>query len=84
MKSTSQEKIKTSFKNAALGNIQIIQSPDDTISGSGGTGSMYLDSSNNAWIALVAIAALMILCAIMGMIVICFTYGRLVQIKLSV
>ena len=74
MNITAQEQIRSTFARAQLGQVSVIQSPDAVYAAASSAG--YSDSTNNAWIALVAIAAIIILCCIVGMIVICFSHAR--------
>ena len=76
MNASARHQIKNTFASAKLGRVSMIDSPEIVYASASSSG-MYLDSSSNAWLALVTIAGIIILCSIAGMIIICFTYARL-------
>ena len=71
----AQTAIKATFQDAGVANIQDIRQPLSVTAGESRltTGALYAEGP---WLALIALAGIIVLFCIIGIIVICFTWAR--------
>ena len=71
----AQTAIKATFQDAGVANIQNIRPPLSVTAGESrlSTGDLYAEGP---WLALIALAGIIVLFCIIGIIVICFTWAR--------
>lgn len=80
MGSNAQNQIKVKLAEADMGSVEAIRPPLTVIAGASRSAS-YVALHPGLWLALVALAGIIILACIIGIIVICFTWARYSNLK---